>query len=188
MDASNDMEKYIEFAFSFTYNNEFLDYFKYKNSNTFIRYIKLNEENNTLAEFNSNPLAFIIVNQPLCCLDIAIDFIKGYNHTPNFNCDICGEYNECICIENEEKQIKEMEDEKESDIYNLIKYVYTPKMTMSGKTSDSAHDIFNLDDNIMIKKIKNTKNKRSFIVELLIKHYPSKYSEMVDKWRNDNGV
>jgi len=90
-------------------------------------------------------------------------------------------------IEYDFVEIEEIENENESNIYNLIKYVYNPKMIFSHKTADSCC-IFNDDDNIMIKNIKNTKIKRSFIIELLIKYYPSKYNEVVNKWRNDNGV
>ena len=72
-----DNEKYIEFAFGNYDSKKFLKYFKNENEKIYLNYINLNSENGTLDDFYANPLVFILMNEPRCCLNIAKLFIDS---------------------------------------------------------------------------------------------------------------
>ena len=73
-------EQYITFAFDWGIhkNKEFLEYFKNKDKRIYNNYIRINKEKKTKEGFEANPLVFILMNEPKCCLNIAKEFIDMY--------------------------------------------------------------------------------------------------------------
>jgi hypothetical protein len=71
-------EKYMILAItaSDNFNEKFLTYFEKNNKIVYDNYIKLNENNNTLDDFKSNPVVFILANEPRCCFYIAKNFVE----------------------------------------------------------------------------------------------------------------
>jgi hypothetical protein len=57
------------------FHPDFKRYFGNKNIKIASEYWRLNIKNNTLAEYRSNMLGFIILNKPECCYKIATDYI-----------------------------------------------------------------------------------------------------------------
>ena len=53
----------------------FLDFFKKADRSVYKNYVRLNEENGSLEEFENKPLSFILSNEPACCVDIARMFL-----------------------------------------------------------------------------------------------------------------
>jgi len=67
----------LGFALAHTDHMGFLIYFIEQSKPVYENYIRLATENGSLAYFEANPLAFIISNQPACCYNIAVDYIKS---------------------------------------------------------------------------------------------------------------
>lgn len=68
-------EEHINLAMTLKDNN-FLHAFLHFHKEAYTNYYKLCEENNMLEEYLANPLLFILLNEPSCCLKYAIDFIE----------------------------------------------------------------------------------------------------------------
>ncbi len=57
---------------------KFLTFFENSNKKVYENYLRLNREADTLDSFHGNPLVFILLNKPQCCLEICKEYIRQF--------------------------------------------------------------------------------------------------------------
>lgn len=68
---------YVVLSLTHLDHDNFIKYFIEQNKDVYENYIRLVADNKMLYFFEANPLAFIITNQPACCYNIAVAYIKA---------------------------------------------------------------------------------------------------------------
>ena len=71
---------YVSFALCHTDHDKFTAFFVTKSKSIYDNYVRLSTEQGMLDSFRANPLAVIIMNEPRCCYNIAVEYIKNEIH------------------------------------------------------------------------------------------------------------